>query len=266
LKLRRARTLPRDARQGKLCLDREPAPSGGFGQSRDASLIASTRVKGWRLRMAQSDAEKTAELREALAGTAAISNLTEEMMEVAAIVDEALSSLGVHPIVVGGLAVAYWVPGAYVTGDIDVVMPASKNIELRLAELGFTRDGRFWTLPGREIFFEAPGSLLEPSPQGFEVVELASGRSVRVQAAEEVLLVRLDEFVGTGHSDALQQCLWLLGSTVINRDTLEQRAGEERLEEALKELYVLVEDVKEGQELPPTWELKKLAKRLQGRE
>jgi hypothetical protein len=94
-------------------------------------------------------------LRVELQRTADISDRTEQMLEIAGIVDAALRPIEIRPIVVGGLAVAYWTTGLYLTGDIDVVMPHSSQIEERLAALGFERDGRFWTLPGRDPVFEA---------------------------------------------------------------------------------------------------------------
>jgi hypothetical protein len=206
--------------------------------------------------------EEIERLRRELAATAEIADLTEQMMEVAAIVEEALAPLGIHPVVVGGLAVAYWLPGAYLTGDIDVVMPYTKRGNERLADLGFEQEGRSWKLSGRQIFFEAPGSTLEPVTEGYEVVELASGRRVRVQAAHEVLIVRMHEFVGTGHSDVFQQCLWLLGAAGLDRAALEMRVSEEGLAEALEVLDGYAEDVRQGRKLPEPWELKELAARL----
>ena len=120
------------------------------------------------------------------------------MLEIAGIVDAVLRAIEIRPIVVGGLA------GLYLTGDIDVVMPQSAQIEERLAALGFERDGRFWTLPGRDPVFEEPGSTLELDPNGHIEVELASGRTIRIQQVEEVLLLRLAEFVATGNADVFQ--------------------------------------------------------------
>ena len=144
------------------------------------------------------------------------------MLEITGVVDAALRPIGVRPIVVGGLAVAYWTTGLYLTGDIDVVMPHSTGIEQRLAALGFERDGRFWTLPGRDPVLEAPGSTLELNPNGYVEVELASGRTIRVQDVEEVLLLRLAEFVATGNADVFQQCLWLLRASGLDLDRFEQ--------------------------------------------
>jgi hypothetical protein len=110
------------------------------------------------------DEEDLDALRDDLRRTADISDPTEQMLEIAGVVDSALRATRIRPIVVGGLAVAYWTTGLYLTGDIDVVMPSSTEVEQRLATLGFERDGRFWTLPGRDPVFEAPGSTLEQRP------------------------------------------------------------------------------------------------------
>jgi hypothetical protein len=124
------------------------------------------------------------------------------MLEIAGVVDAALRPIAVRPVVVGGLAVAYWTTGLYLTADIDVVMPYSSEIERRLALLGFERQGRFWTLPGRDPVLEAPSSTLGLNPDGHIEVELASGRTIRIQDVEEVVLVRLEEFVATGQVDS----------------------------------------------------------------
>jgi len=129
--------------------------------------------------------------------TADISDATEEMLEIAAVVDAALRPIAIRPVVVGGLAVAYWTTGLYLTADIDVVMPYSTEVEQRLASLGFEREGRFWTLPGRRPVLEAPGSTLEFNPDGHTEVELASGRTLRIQEVEEGVLLRLAELSQT---------------------------------------------------------------------
>jgi hypothetical protein len=200
-------------------------------------------------------------LRVELQPTADISDRTEQMLEIAGIVDAALRSIEIRPIVVGGLAVAYWTTGLYLTGDIDVVMPHSSQIEERLAALGFERDGRFWTLPGRDPVFEAPGSTLELDPNGHIEVELASGRTIRIQQVEEVLLLRLAEFVATGNADVFQQCLWLLGVSGLDRERLRARADDESLSRALDALSSTATSFEHDARLE-LWEITDLAKSL----
>jgi hypothetical protein len=200
-------------------------------------------------------------LRVELQRTADISDRTEQMLEIAGIVDAALRAIEIRPIVVGGLAVAYWTTGLYLTGDIDVVMPQSAQIEERLAALGFERDGRFWTLPGRDPVFEAPGSTLELDPNGHIEVELASGRTIRIQQVEEVLLLRLAEFVATGNADVFQQCLWLLGVSGLDRERLRARADDESLSRALDALSSTANSFERDARLE-LWEITDLAKSL----
>ena len=197
--------------------------------------------------------------REALARALDIEDETERLLEVAAIVSEAVAPLGIRPVVVGGLAVAYWTAGAYRTGDIDVVMPYLPEIEEQLAGLGFTRKGRFWILPDR-VFLEAPGSTLATGEEAVEA-ELPTGGIVRILSAEDMLVGRLHEFVATGHSDALGQALMLMEVPELDRVRLERRTADEGLAEGLAALEQVRERVRRGDQLE-SWELKELARRL----
>jgi len=199
-------------------------------------------------------------LRVELRRTADIPDPTEQMLEIAGVVDAALRLIQIRPVVVGGLAVAYWTTGLYLTGDIDVVMPHSSEIEQQLAALGFEREGRFWTLPGRDPVFEAPGSTLELNPDGHVEVELASGRTIRIQDANELLLLRLAEFTATGNADVFQQCLWLLGVAGLDRERLRGRAADESLARALDALYRIGKRVEQDATKLELWEITDLAK------
>lgn len=204
-------------------------------------------------------------LRLELEQTAAIADLTEQMLEIVGVVDAALAPVGIRPVVVGGLAVAYWVSGLYVTADIDVVMPHAASVEERLAALGFQREGRYWTMPGRQPVFEAPGSTLVFNREGYTEAQLASGRSILVQDVEELLLLRLDEFVATGNADVFQQCLWLLGSQSVDRGLLERRAGEQSLGAALDALDAVAAEIEQHGRKLEIWEITDLSKVMRGR-
>lgn len=148
------------------------------------------------------------------------------------------------------------------SADIDVVMPYRPAIEDVLAELGFERSGRYWTLPDREPVFEAPGSTLLFDRDGYSEVQLASGRSILVQDVEEVLLVRLEEFVATGNADVFQQCVWLLGVSAVDRDRLQRRAREQELGAALESVETVASEIGETGRKLEIWEIGDLAKVL----
>jgi hypothetical protein len=77
--------------------------------------------------------------RAALEQALSIEDVTERLLEVAAIVGDELTETGLRPVVVGGLAVAYWTEAAVVSHDIDVLAPTTEAFVERLEALGFER-------------------------------------------------------------------------------------------------------------------------------
>jgi hypothetical protein len=198
--------------------------------------------------------------RAALEEALGVEDQTERLLEVAAVVSEAVADLGVRPVVVGGLAVAFWTSGAYVTSDIDVLMPSLPEVGERLAELGFEQRGRYWIVPGREVFLEAPGSFLAPAAEAVDV-ELASGRLVALERPEDALVHRLHELAATPNSDVFRSAAYLLRATRLDSVRLERRAAEEGLGSTLGALERLVDRLDRGETIEP-WEIKEAVRGL----
>jgi hypothetical protein len=76
-----------------------------------------------------------------LARALALANETERKLAVTAAVASAIADLGVKPVIVGGLAVECWTYGAYSTTDIDVLLPSSPEISVRLRRARFRPSG-----------------------------------------------------------------------------------------------------------------------------
>lgn len=202
------------------------------------------------------------DLKRQLLAVASLDDPTERLLEAAAIIGEALSDLGVQPVVVGGLALAYWSSGDdYITGDIDVVVPRVPELDQRLEGLGFVRQGREWILPGYEVAFEAPGEVLEPGDEA-EWAQLASGRRVRILSIEDMLLWRLREWVHWHHASGFRQATHLLVSEQLDRERLEQRAREEGLAPALQALLSLSSEI-EGGRVVDEWEIAELGRKIE---
>jgi hypothetical protein len=198
-------------------------------------------------------------LKDELLRVASIADPTERLLEVAAVISEALSDLGVQPVVVGGLALAYWSDSnKFITGDIDVVVPRVPELADRLRTLGFSQQGREWTLPGHDVAFEAPAEVLEPGDDS-TWVQLASGRRVKILAIEDMLLWRLREWVHWHHASGFQQAAHLLVTDEIDTARLDRRAGEEGLSHALRELRRLAAEVEAGR-VVEEWEINELGK------
>ena len=203
-----------------------------------------------------------AQLRSELVAVAGLDDPTERLLEVAAVIVAALSDLNVEPVVVGGLALAYWAESSdIITGDIDMIVRRSPELDERLARLGFEKHGREWSLPGFEVAFEAPSEVMEPGDTG-EWAELASGRRVKVLSIEDALLWRLREWVFWHHSSGFRQATHLLLSDKLDQARLEQRASEEGLGLALAELRRLTAQLDAGQPLEE-WQISEAGKRVE---
>jgi hypothetical protein len=202
-------------------------------------------------------------LRAALADAAKIDDLAERSLEVVSVIEAAAAPLGIHPVVVGGMAVYFWTADeAFVTQDIDVLMAVPQQLVAALADLGFeqSRDGRHWRLIGTDIFLEAPGADLDRNALVTEV-ELQSGRTARILPRADILLDRLDEFQATGHQAVAQQIIVLLTNLSADQSAdLHARAVQRRVRHALDAMVALAVEIDSGRRLPESDELHRIAR------
>jgi len=161
---------------------------------------------------------------------------------------------------VGGLAVAYWSGGRFITMDIDFLLSRLPNIEERVRELGFVQDGRHWVYPGSEISFEIPNQQLESGDQS-ERITTRSGGHVRVITLEDMVLWRVREFLHWEAVRGFHQALYLLGNPHLDHTRLERRAVEEGLSDALAEISRGKKRVEAGEQIE-SHEIHDAARRL----
>jgi len=190
--------------------------------------------------------DRLSRLRLQLRAAAELEEPAGRALEVVAILDEAIGTEGPHPVIVGGMAVYYWTANdAFLTADIDVVVPTTEHFVETLSALGFerSRDGRHWELAGSDLLLEAPASELD---QGTVVksVQAPSGRTLGMLSHADVLLDRLAEFQSTGHEVIAQQALVLLASlSEAERSTLMRPAEARRVGHALAGLSELMDAI-----------------------
>jgi hypothetical protein len=198
--------------------------------------------------------ESLSELRAELLRAAGRADLAERMLEVASVVEVVAAPLGIHPVVVGGVAVYFWTASdEFLTYDIDVVMEVPEQLAELLAQLGFARtaDGRHWLLEGTDVFLEAPSARLDDGALVAKV-ELPSGRTASVLSRVDVLLDRLDELQGTGHLVVGQQVLALLGGMPDDEKAdLDTRAEHRRVTKILTAMRTLADGITAGRREPP---------------
>jgi hypothetical protein len=214
--------------------------------------------------VSNSEPPRASDLRAELARAAQMDGLAERTLEVVAVVQDVAAPLGIHPVVVGGMAVYFWTASdEFLTYDIDVVMEVPDELAAKLAELGFVRteDGRHWRLAGTDIFLEAPGAHLDADAVVSEI-ELRSGRTAKVISRVDMVLDRLAEFQATGHETAAQQVLALLaGLTEAEAADLDGRAANRRVGTILKVMRELADGLKKGGPPPDSGELHEIAQK-----
>ena len=208
---------------------------------------------------------RLAELTRALDAALSAKEPTTRVLEVVAVIGEAISDLGIRPVVVGGLAVTYWTKEAYVSLEADLLLPMTDEVVERLEALGFIARGRHWRIPGTDVELEAPGDWLSER-QLTKSVRLPSGREVLVLSAEEMYLERLREFIEWGgHSEPFRQMLYLTRATDFDRAKLRARARDEGFEaalDAIEEIERKIETETEPKREFEPFDLEALAKRL----
>ena len=61
-----------------------------------------------------------------------------------ALVTDRLAEIDVEPILVGGAALEFYTAGGYSTGDVDLALEATPEVDRAFADLGFAKSGRCW--------------------------------------------------------------------------------------------------------------------------
>ncbi|MBI4871624.1 MAG: hypothetical protein HY814_08650 [Candidatus Riflebacteria bacterium] len=63
---------------------------------------------------------------------------------------------GLEPILVGGAALEFYTAGGYTTKDVDLALPTCPEVDAAFADLGFSKEGRYWFHEELDLLFEAP--------------------------------------------------------------------------------------------------------------
>jgi len=202
-------------------------------------------------------------LRREIVRAAQLGDVAERTLEVVTVVEAVAAPLGIHPVVVGGMAVYFWTASdEFLTYDVDVLMEVPDELAKKLSELGFARaeDGRHWRLTGTDILLEAPGAHLDTDAVVVEI-EMRSGRTARIISRVDILLDRLAEFQATGHEVVAQQVFALLASLLETEVTgLDARAADRRLATILDVMRRLSDRHKADNFVPDSGELHEIAR------
>lgn len=152
---------------------------------------------------------------------------------IATLLCEAFRRRGLSSMLVGGSALEFYAPGAYVTGDIDMpvakggVAPSRAELDAVFSELGFRKGtARHWERD--DVLVEVPNADLDEPSEEYQV----GPYQLRVVAKEAVLVGRMVEYDQTGHTGHAAQAILMLRvfGDQFDRDLLARLVRQERVE------------------------------------
>lgn len=108
-----------------------------------------------------------------------------------ALVADRLAEDGLEPILVGGAALELYTGGGYATGDVDLALPNTPEVDRAFADLGFRKRGRHWVHAELDLLFEAPAPAGLPGETAPRTVLDVDGLPVVVIGVEDLLIDRL---------------------------------------------------------------------------
>ena len=95
----------------------------------------------------------------------------------------------------GGCALEVYTDGGYSTGDVDLALPSSPEVDAAFADLGFEKRGRFWIRAELDLFFEAPAPAGLPGETAPRTELTIEGLRFVVLGIEDLLIDRLRAWV-----------------------------------------------------------------------
>jgi hypothetical protein len=178
------------------------------------------------------------ELIERLRRSTVIENPLKRRLWILAILTEALKTIGERPILIGGEALEYYTLGGYTTGDIDIALPSTDDVDKVFSKLGFHREGRYWIRDDIDALIEAPTSDLTGEDAPLVELEIEDMRCYII-GLEDLIIDRLNGYVHWHWEDDKRWVKRLLSlhAQEINKEYLFRKANEQGTEEALIEIY-----------------------------
>ena len=108
---------------------------------------------------------------------------------------KALAPHGIEPILVGGGALEFYTAGGYSTSDVDLAMPSGAEVDATFADMGFTKEGRYWVRSDLDLLIEAPAPAGLPGENAPRTEIEIEGLRIVVIGVEDLLLDRLRGWV-----------------------------------------------------------------------
>lgn len=129
------------------------------------------------------------ELQEKLREAAREKREAKRGVKIAAVIAEALRTIGEDPVLVGGAAVEFYTEGEYTTKDIDMTAIGGEEVWHVMKQLGFERVGKDFVHKRLKIYVEFPSETLREGEQS-DILDV-EGIPLRIISIEDLIIDRL---------------------------------------------------------------------------
>lgn len=137
-----------------------------------------------------------------------------------AVVSDRLREVGLEPILVGGAAVEFYTAGGYSTKDVDLALPHGEATDAAFADLGFTKEGRFWYRDDLDLLFEAPAPAGLPGEDAPRTIVEIDGLRVVILGIEDLVM---DRVRGAVHWKSDEDLRWAQRLALLHADRIDWR-------------------------------------------
>ena len=176
-----------------------------------------------------------------LSKAAQLVDKAERGVGIAAIIAEALRSIGQDPVLVGGAAVEYYTEGGYSTTDIDMLAEGGPDLVRVMESLGFTKLGKDFVQDELRIYVEFPGRCLQANEHANKIK--VGSRTLKIISMEDLVVDRLCSFKFWQSAIDGLNAIKLLELGVDDEARLNRRAGEQEVQDALSRVREVREEV-----------------------
>ncbi len=155
-----------------------------------------------------------------------------------AILSERLRQDDLEPILVGGAAVEFYTAGGYATKDLALALPHCPEVDKAFADLGFTKEGRYWYREDLDLLFEAPAKAGLPGETAPRKRVLVDGMEVVILGIEDLIIDRLRVWV---HGQSDEDGRWARRLVLLYSEELDWGYLEEKTAPYAEEKVALAE-------------------------
>lgn len=168
--------------------------------------------------------------------------------EFAAVVVRQLEKHGISCVLVGGACVSIYTDEKHISRDLDFISPYSHEaIAKALAEIGFEKEGRYFTHSNSDLYVEFPsgpvaiGNQIPVKPEGELKVR---NTTIAMFSPTQCVMDRLAAWFHWNDRRSLIHALWVCERHPVNLEKIKKWAAKEGESDKLEQFLIEIKKIK----------------------